>query len=117
MARERGIGARRWGEKSGLNSQGRQVPRRIRGGRGSKRYKKTAKTGKGDEWGQREKIQSGLKKGKRFEDEGCAGVLHWQRGSQMEVHKLEEPEEEDTVLVDVGPPEKEGRTAPGVGAA
>ena len=32
---------------------------------------------------QREKIQSGWKKDKRFEGEGGAGALHWQRGSQM----------------------------------
>ena len=29
----------------------------------------------------------------------------------MEVYKLEEPKEEDTVLVDVGSPEEAGRTA------
>ena len=33
-------------------------------------------------------------------------------GSTVEVYKLEESEEEDTVLVGVGSPEEAGRTAP-----
>ena len=35
----------------------------------------------------------------------------------MEVYKLQESEEEDTVLVCVGPLDEVGRTAPGVRAA
>ena len=31
---------------------------------------------------QREEIGKGWKKGKRFEDEGGAGALHWQRGDR-----------------------------------
>ena len=31
---------------------------------------------------QRERIQSGRKKDKRFEDEGWVQVLHWQKGAK-----------------------------------
>ena len=32
----------------------------------------------------RNEIQSGWKKGKRFEGEGGAGAMHWQRRDQMD---------------------------------
>ena len=62
---------------------------------------------------QREEIRSGRKEGKRFEGEGGAGVLHQQRGpdgpsSTVEVYKLEESKEEDTVLVGVRSPKETG---------
>ena len=62
---------------------------------------------------QKDKIQSGQKRDKRFEGEGGVGVLHLQRGtgepgSTVEVYKLEESGEEVTVLVEVRPPEEAG---------
>ena len=46
--------------------------------------------------------RNGRKGGKRFEDKGGTGVLHWQRGHDepdwtVEVYKLEESKEEDSV--------------------
>ena len=50
-----------------------------------------------------EKIRSGRREGGRFEGEGETGVLLQQRGpsSTVEIYKLEESKEEDTVLVGV----------------
>ena len=61
---------------------------------------------------QREEIQSGRKENGRFEGEGGAGALHWQRGTRYTRlnsgarYNLEELKEEDTVLVDVEPSEE-----------
>ena len=55
---------------------------------------------------QKEKIRCGRKENMRFEDKGEAGVLHWKRGpnvpgNTVELYKLEESEEEVTVLLDM----------------
>ena len=64
---------------------------------------------------EREEIQSGRKEGKKFVGEDGAGALNRQKGS-VEICKLKEPQEEDTVLESVGLPEVE-RTVSGVRAA
>ena len=64
---------------------------------------------------ERKKTLNERKEGKGFEGEGGAGALHQQRGGgrwaklhTVEVCKLEESEEKNTMLVGVGSPEKAG---------
>ena len=59
----------------------------------------------------REKIQTKWNEYERFEGEGGAGVLHWQRGgadepsSAVEVFKREESKEKVTEIVGVRSPD------------
>ena len=62
---------------------------------------------------QKKKIRSEQKEGRRFEGEGGAGALRWQKGQDgpgltVKIYKLEDPEEEDTMLIGVGPLEEAG---------